>query len=429
MTNKERIQIRIAHDKYRKAQKRAKRNSENDNFHSVITQQHYIEALNKCQKGVGWKGSVQNYSQNAIVEIFDTITSIENGKLPRLSNTNKIELYERGKRRVIIPITIKDRMTQRVLCDHALVPVFKHTLIYDNGASLEGKGVEFTRDRLDVHLNKAIREYGTEFYALSFDFKGFFDNISHRTCLNVLSQNFHDKYIIGIVMAIIKSYQSPHLELIPNKTERDFQLQQLKDNKLKGICLGSQISQIMALVVPNKLDHFVKDKMMVKHYIRYMDDGIILHNDKKYLKELYESMKKVCDELGLTFNEKKTKIVKISRGFVFLKVRYRVTNDGYILKTLTKPGIVRMRRKLKKFRKLVDKGEMNLDDVFNSVQSWLAHSKVAKSYRTRRNMLKLYNDLFDGYRITKKYHHTEGGKHALLQTDKWNEFRWDWHIA
>ena len=365
------------------------------------------------------------YCQNAVIEMESAITSINEGVLPKLSCMSQIVLYERGKRRVITPITIKDRMTQRVICDNALVPVFRDTLIYDNGASLEGKGVEFTRKRLQMHLEKAVKEYGSDFYALTFDFKSFFDSIPHQTCLNVLNQNFRDKYIKGLVMAIIRSYQRPTIEKEKDEELRELHLYQLQHNQRVGICLGSQISQIMAIAVPNKLDHYIKDKKSVRHYIRYMDDGVILSNDKAFLHQLYLEMKDVCKELGLTFNEKKTKIVKMSKGFVFMKVRYRIAPSGKIIKTLTRDGIVRMRRKLKRFYGLYVRSKLSKDDVYNSFQSWLAHSKIASSYKTKKNMIKLYDELFDGYKLTKKYKNIEGGKQSeLLQVDKWREFRW-----
>lgn len=430
MTKYQRAKARIARDRALKAEKRSEKFKYNDNFNSVISTQHFIEALGKCRKGVSWKGSVQKYTQNAIVEISRTVNSLENGVLPELSSVNRIVLYERGKRREIVPITIRDRMTQRVLCDYALVPVLQNSLIYDNGASMKNKGVDFARKRLVGHLQKAVKEYGSEFYILTFDFKSFFDSIPHQTCLDVLNQNFTDRYIKGLTMAIIKSYEKSVINRTYTGEEREKMLERLNKNRSHGICLGSQISQIMALVVPNKLDHYVKDQRKFKHYIRYMDDGMVISDSKEALHQLYAEMKQIADELGLTFNDKKTRIVKSTRGFVFMKVRYRIAPTGKIIKSLTKAGIVRMRRKLKKFRGLVDRGDMTLDDVYNSMQSWLAHTKVAMSYHAKRNMLKLYNDLFDGYKLTKKYEHIKGGKNGeLLQTDKWHEFRWDCHAA
>ena len=141
-------------------------------------------------------------------------------------------------------------------------------------------------------------------------------------------------------------------------------------------------------------------------------------------------MRVVCDQLGLVFNEKKTRIVKITKGFTFMKVRYRVTSSGKIVRTLAKSGTIRMRRKLKKFRRLVDNRAMTLDDVYNSIQSWVAHSRVAMSYRTVRRMMKLYNDLFGGYKLTKKYKYLKGGKNGeLLQADKRHEFYWSGYTA
>lgn len=430
MNNNERIQARIARDKIRRQTRKETRNKGFDDYHNIIKMQNYVEALGKCKKNVGWKGTVQHYAQNAVCEIDTVVKSLDDGKLPKLSNIAKIELYERGKKRIITPINIKDRMTQRVICDCALSPVLNQTLIYDNGASMKDKGVEFTRTRLQTHLREAIKEYGSDFYVLTFDFKSFFDSIPHQACLNVLNDNFQDRRIKGLVMAIIKSYHEPYILREPDAELREHRLYQLKHNQLCGICLGSQISQIMALSVPNKLDHFIKDKKGVRHYIRYMDDGVIFSDNKEFLHSLYGEMKIISAELGLTFNDKKTKIVKISKGFSFLKVQYRVAPTGRIVQKLTRQGVVRMRRKLKKFRTLVDSGQMTYDDVYNSMQSWLSHSKIAHSYVTVRNMLRLYNDLFGGYRITKKYEHIKGGSASeLLQTDKWRNFRWDCNIA
>lgn len=426
MRKYQRAKRRIARDKARKLERRKSLYKDNDDFNQVMTMQNMCDALKKCRKGVNWKGTVQEYTEHAVIEMYNAYSSLHNGKLPNLTSTSRIILYERGKKREIVPITIRDRMTQRVLCDQALVPVLKNKLIYDNGASMKDKGVEFTRQRLNLHIRQAIKEYGSEFYALVFDFKGFFDSIPHKTCLNVLKDSFTDKYIQGLTMAIIKSYEKATIQCIKDEHRKAERLRILNSNLSKGICLGSQVSQIMALAAPNNLDHFVKDICGVKYYIRYMDDGIIFSNSKAYLHDLLEKMKQICNKLGLTFNIKKTRIVKVSKGFVFMKVRYRVTNTGKIVRTLTRAGIVRMRRKLKKFRKLVDDRKMTLDDVYNSMQSWLAHADVALSYHTKRSMLKLYNKLFHGYRITKKWEHMKGGRNSeLLQIDKWRDFRWN----
>lgn len=406
MNKFQRAKERISKDKQNKCSKQEEKSEKFGREEAVITYQNYFKALAKCRKGVNWKNSVQCYVINSPTEIDRTIKSLNCGKLPKLSSCKKIIIYERGKERIIIPITIRDRMTQRVICDNSLIPMIGNTLIYDNGASTKGKGVDFARKRVEKHFREAIKEYGAEnVYALTYDFKSFFDSIPHQTCFDILRGLYADEEMSDLIMSIIRSYQEAEIKLIQDPIERQKQLDNLFNNKRQGICLGSQISQILALVVPNKLDHFVKDEMGIRHYIRYMDDGLILSNNKQHLMDLLEKMKVVVSELGLQFNEKKTRIIKMTKGIVFMKIKYNVTKTGKLIKRLTRAGIVRMRRKLKKLRRLVDIGKVKLDDVYNSTQSWLAHSYLALSYKTRRGMLRLYNSLFDGYRITKKFWH------------------------
>lgn len=426
---------RINRDKAIKEERRYQKNCLYGDYDTIITWQHFLDALKKCCKGVNWKGSVQVYFEHGIIEISKSISKLSEIKLPRLQSVNKIVIRERGKKRVIVPIKMPDRMVQRVFCDCALVPMFKDYLIFDNGASTKNKGVQFARDRIEYHLKCAIRKWSNNFYSLQFDFKGYFDNISHKTCYNVVKEMFNDDRIVKIVMDIILSYKKNDISQIEDNLEKEKKLNELKNYELRGICLGSQISQVMALVVPNELDHYIKDKCGVKHYLRYMDDGIILSDDKQFLVNLYKGMREVCDRLGLRFNEKKTRIAHISSGFTFMKIKYNVIGNK-LIKRLTRQGITRMRRKLKKFRRLVDNNKMTLNDVYNSMQSWLSHSRKAASYITRKNMLALYDKLFDGYRITKKYQyfakHKIKGRNMpdeILQNDRWQKYRWDCYAA
>lgn len=118
MTKYQRAKRRIARDKEIKLLKHQELYRDNDNFNNIMTMQNLCDALTKCRKGVNWKGTVQDYTEHAIIEMYNAYSSLHNGKLPNLTSTSRIILYERGKKREIVPITIRDRMTQRVLCDH-----------------------------------------------------------------------------------------------------------------------------------------------------------------------------------------------------------------------------------------------------------------------------------------------------------------------
>lgn len=413
-TKYKRIQARIERNKERHKNIKNKIICNYNNYNNLFTFQHYVSALRKCNKNVGYKLSTQEFNMNAIEKIHEIISIIESGEIPSLNRIVKIIISERGKERIITPIVYYDRITQRVLCDNALVPSIGHSLIYDNGASMKDKGTNFARKRMLHHLQKAIKMYGSDFYILQFDFKSFFDSITHKSCFDLLNVTFDDKRIVSATMKIIQSYPIVEAkQAMKDSNMLSDYINNIHNNKGVGICLGSQVSQIMALGVPSKIDHYIKDKCSIIGYERYMDDGVIIHNSKKYLKKLLLDIIEIAKSIGLKLNLKKTRIVKASKGFTFLKVKYFVTQNGKIIRKLSHDGIVRMRRKLKKFKKLVGKGEMSLDDVYASIQSWLEYSRIAKSYKTRKRMLKLYDELFNGYKITRKYRHTQNQLYAI----------------
>ena len=151
---------------------------------------------------------------------------------------------------------------------------------------------------------------------------------------------------------------------------------------------------MLALASANKLDHFVKEVLRVKGYGRYMDDGYLIHQSKDYLRHCLEEIKKVCDELGLHLNLKKTRIVKLKDGFTFLKVKHYLTDTGRVIRKIPHDGITRMRRKLKKLKRRVDAGLMELKDVKQALQSWAGHTLKFDAYKTRMAMYARFANLY-----------------------------------
>lgn len=234
----------------------------------------------------------------------------------------------------------------------------------------DGKKKKFARQRLQAHLEKYIRQNGSDGYILIFDFKKFFDSIQHRTVLDVMRKSFTDRKIIGLTMKFVRA-------------SGDI-----------GLGLGSQISQSLCLAVPNMLDHAIKERCRMKFFGRYMDDGYIIHKSKEKLKECMEVMKEICERLGLTLNLKKTHIRKLSGGFSFLKRKYHVLPSGKIIKRPSRQSITRMRRRLKRFKKRVEAGLMSLKAVCQSFQSWRSHISKTRCYRSLKRMDELFMQLF-----------------------------------
>ena len=264
---------------------------------------------------------------------------------------------------------MKERVVQRCLCDNALVPMLLRTFIYDNGACMKYKGYSFANRRLNRHILRHIRKHGRDGYILIFDFRKFFDRLSHALVKGIVDKTFHDKRSVKLTFHFIDMFGEI------------------------GLGLGSQVSQILALASANRLDHMVKEKLRVKGYGRYNDDGYLISESKDYLKECKEKIKEVCDELGITLNEKKTQIMKLNK-FTWLKVRHLITKENKQVRKICRRSVTKERQKLKKFRRKVDNGEMTVKDIMASFASWKGYAQNFNSWHTVNDMTKLVDKLF-----------------------------------
>lgn len=370
MTSEERKNFRYLRRKTLREQKRALQCSLYDNFDWVFSYEHLYHSYKMCRRNVAWKASVQKYITQAPLNIYQTHTRLMNGKF-RASGFFEFDIMERGKKRHIRSVTIGERVVQRCLCDYAIVPMLCRTFIYDNGASIKNKGYTFASRRLTQHLREHYRHDGQDGYILLFDFSKFFDNVSHRVVKNILHRYFTDERILSLSEHFIDAFGSV------------------------GLGLGSQISQILALASANRLDHYIKEICGIRGYGRYMDDGYLVHRDKAYLQQCLYGIKKICDELGIKLNLKKTQIVKLSHGFTYLKVRYYLLSSGKIIKKICHKSVTRMRRKLKSLKTKVHDGIMMERDVYQSWQSWRSYANNFEAYRSVKSVENLYRRLFE----------------------------------
>lgn len=369
MTSEERREARYQRRRNRRAERKAVNTAGCDDFDQVFSYEHLYRSYKMCRRGVAWKGSVQKYITQAPLMLKQTYDKLQDRRF-RSSGFYEFDINERGKLRHIKSVTIGERVVQRCLCEYALVPMLGRTFVYDNGASTKNKGYTFSINRLCQHLREHYRKHGTEGYILLFDFKKFFDNVSHDVIKRIMFREFTDRKIIGLTMHFVDCFGD------------------------KGLGLGSQISQTFALASGNRLDHYVKEVCRIRGYGRYMDDGYLIHQSKEYLQECLNGIREVCNMLGITLNEKKTQIVKLSHGFTYLKTRFFLLPTGRIVRKIYKRSVTKERQKLKKFKKLLDAGVMTYNDVYTSWQSWRAYASNFRAWHTIQNMAQLYNSLF-----------------------------------
>ena len=373
MTSEERHKARYIRRKKQREIKRHNLIAEYDNFDRMCTSNALFKAAKQSRKSIRWKESVQRYFMSWFRNIQELRRKMRAGENVTMGFI-EFDLIERGKKRHIKSVHFKERVAQRSLCDNALIPVLSRSLIFDNGASLEGKGISFTRNRLKHHLHQFYkRTGGNNGYILLMDFSSYFDNIQHGPVYKLLNKAFSDKKIVEFCKQFIEPFGE------------------------KSLGIGSQISQILAISYRSRLDHFIKEVLQVKEYGCYMDDSYLMDEDKARLWRRFLEIKKICDELGIKINEKKTQIVKIGRGFTFMKGKWFLTKTGKVIVRPCRKNTTTSRRKLKKFYCFLCRGVMKLEQIVYSYNSYRGYIKNDyNSHRTIRSMDKLFHQLF-GY--------------------------------
>ena len=212
---------------------------------------------------------------------------------------------------------------------------------------------------------------------LKIDFSKYFDNIDHAQLLRMFRKYIHDEDILSLVEYLISTNNTPEV------TGR-------------GMGIGAQLSQVAGIMYPTEIDNYCKIVRGCKYYGRYMDDTYIIHPDKNTLIDILQNIRRICERLGIVINEKKTQIIKLTNGFIFLKMRYRYTSTGRVLIIPVKATITRERRKLRKLKTRCDYGLITKDEIAAQYRSWRGTLTKYNAYRRLRATDALYSELFKG---------------------------------
>ena len=363
----------------------------------------------RTKSSSSWKPATQQYERNWLVNISKLQDALQNREY-KTEKGHEFIKNERGHPRAIISKNMNDKIVRHVFCDHILSPQIEPHLIYDNGASRKGKGINFQRNRFDAHIHRYVEETGSnDGYILFGDFSKFYDNILHsavREMLRPFCTDLEKKILDEIIdqFKVDVSYMSEDefRDSINKKFNSMEYFQNISRNLRTGekfleksIDIGDQLSQLIGIYYPNKIDHYVKTVCGIKYYGRYMDDFYIIDKDKNRLLRLMNKIKEIAAEYGIFINDNKTRIVRLDREFTFLQLRYNISITGHIKKRLTKKAINRERRKLKKHKNLLDKNIMSYEEVENCYKSWMGAFYKKMSRTSIRNMKALYMELFD----------------------------------
>lgn len=333
-------------------------------FEKIYSFRNLYKAHTIARRGKRNTREVIEFEMNLSENLTELSESLKAGTY-RMSGYYSFMVHD-PKDRVIHALHYRDRVVQHCVCDEVLAPMLDRKLIYDNAACRIGKGTHFALGRVSAFLHDYYNKYGADGYFLKCDIRKFFDNIDHNALKGKLRRAFDDEELFSLLCMIIDSY-----EVTPGK----------------GIPLGNQTSQWFAIYYLDGFDRLIKEKLRIKYYSRYMDDCVLIHHDKDYLKQcLAEMQDYIENDLHLSLNEK-TKIFPIKNGVDYLGWHFYMTESGKVIRKVKQSTKLKYKRRLRYFEEEYAKGKVGLDEIKQVLSSYQAHLSFGHTYKLREKVL------------------------------------------
>lgn len=323
-------------------------------FDKIVEIDNLRMAYISASRGKRWQNTVINFEKN----IDNNLTMIQKLLIDKTfvtSGYTEKTIYE-PKERIIYKLPFgPDRIIQHALMN-IVEPIWDNLMISDSYSCRKGKGIHAgSRKTMDY-----IRHVGKDGYYLKMDIRKFYPSVDHDIMYNIVKHKIKCKDTLWLLHDIIYSFGGG-----------------------KNIPIGNYTSQWFGNLYMNELDQFLKHEHHVKHYIRYCDDFIILHEDKHYIKDMQVIITDfVANELDMTLS--KSDVFPITHGIDFLG--YRHFYDKILLRKSTAK---RIKKRMESLPGRLQRGEITIDQYRSSIASTLGWMKWANS-RNFGNDLNIY---------------------------------------
>lgn len=317
-------------------------------YQNIYNFENIIQAYNEVCRNTKNKHKVSVFKEYKCVYI-SRIYNILKNKEYKPSSYNVFTIYEPKERRIVSQ-NMQDKIINHLVSRYILYPAILPCLLDVNVASRKNLGTsEGIRKALQFH--KICKIKYKEYYILKCDISKFFASINHNILKEKLKRRIKDKDALKIIFDII--------DFEPN-----------------GLSIGAMTSQILAIFYLNDLDHFIKEKLKIKYYIRYQDDFLLFHQSKEYLKYCLKEIKIFLDKENLILNNK-TRIYKNTNNFIFLGRDKKGNYSRY--RTINK--------KIKRNKYLYKNNKITLSGIASSIICYDGLKKKNTFYINKRNNL------------------------------------------
>lgn len=324
-------------------------------YDDALTYENLMIAHNKSRKG-------KNYRENLI-----KFNMKQEEYIMWLYNELKNMTYKHGgyrtfyvtepKLRKIQASRYMDRIVHTWYVDHFLADTFMKQFISTSYACIKNKGMHLATIDVQKGMKKAKKEWG-EYYILKMDIKKYFPSIKKDILYSILKRKIKDKKVLWLTKEIVYS-----------------------KNDEEGIPIGNYTSQIFANIYLNEVDQYIKHKLKIRWYYRYMDDSVLFCKTKAEAREVLEKIKIFLkNNLQLELNSK-TNIFKSKQGVNFCG--YQI--NEYRLKIRDK-GKKKLKKKVKYLKNQIKLKNMTSVEAKKYLCGHFGYMKYANKYNLVKTM-------------------------------------------
>ena len=351
-------------------------------FDELFSYDSLYRAHLKGRAGKRDKKPLVRFEMCMLNNIYDLYRRLKQGNF-RFGKYTTFVVYE-PKMREIQTLHYCDRIVQHVLCDDLLMPYFSRRAVIDNCVCQIGKGTHFAMRRFENMLRTFVRKHGTGGYFLKCDILKYFPSIPHAKLKEIFCDSIKDARVKALIANCIDSYHT-RLEYLSRYGIKPVTCDE--KNTGRGIPIGNQTSQVFGMFYLNEVDRLVKEKLRIKVYSRYMDDFLLVHEDKEYVRTALAEIRKLIAKLGLSLNSK-TQIFPLRNGVTYLGFRYFVTATGKIVKTVKKSTKTRMRWRARLLKKAYLDGLIDGERVRMSLASFRGHLMYGNCFKIQTELFR-----------------------------------------
>lgn len=338
-----------------------------DIYPAIYDYENLYEAYRSARRGKTQRSEVMAFTR----DLEGNLIELQNELIWRTYRVGRYrEFYVKDpKKRLIMALPFRDRVVQWAIYRQINYLLDKRYIPTSYACRLGG-GTQKA-----IHqLQQYIRHTPGKVYVLKLDVSKYFYRIDHGVLLDILHGIFKDPDLLELLRRIIDDDQGGGLFGIDIDTgEREPGV---------GMPIGNLTSQMFANLYLNEADQFAKHELRAKKYIRYMDDMVIVSNDKSYLQDCWHAMDDfLTTRLKLRLNRKST--VQAARdGIDFCG--YLVWADHIRLR---QKSALKMKHRLRYLRKAFKRGEVDLEEVTASLTSYCGLLKHCDGYQLKQSIL------------------------------------------